>query len=239
MCTLGIVGVMPAHRLGAIVLLASVSLAPLHATSAQSMTPLTAAQRRAALLTPKSAFWATHAPATVTADMETSRGIVTIELIREWAPAGVDRFYNLARAGYYDDSRFYRVIYGFIAQFGIAGNPTVARAWSQRKLPVDPVREHNVRGTIAYAQFKPTDRATNVFINLRDNPVLDTLKFTPMGRVVRGMDVVDSLYAAYGEFPAAEAPLGNPKRLFGESNRYLDAKYPLLDRIVGITIRSQ
>ena len=230
---------MPAHCLGAVALVAMLSLVPLPATSAQSIAPLTAAQRRAALLAPKSAVWATRAPATVTADMETSRGLVTIELIRDWAPAGVDRFYNLARAGYYDDSRFYRVIYGFIAQFGIAGNPAIARAWSQRRLPADPVREHNVRGTIAYAQIATTDRATNVFINLRDNPVLDTLKFAPIGRVVHGMDVVDSLYAAYGEFPAAEAPLGNPKRLFGESNRYLDAKYPLLDRIVKITIRSQ
>ena len=228
------------HRLGAIVLLATMSLAPLIATTAQSApVPLTAAQRRTALLAPTSAFWATRAPATVTADIETSRGIVTIELIREWAPAGVDRFYNLARAGYYDDSRFFRVIYGFIAQFGIAGNPAIARAWGQRRLPADPVREHNVRGTIAYAQFKPTDRATNVFINLRDNPVLDTLRFAPIGRVVQGMEVIDSLYAAYGEFPAAEAPLGNPKRLYGESNKYLDAKYPLLDRIVKITIRSQ
>ena len=230
---------MPAHCLGAVALVAMLSFVPLPATSAQSIAPLTAAQRRAALLAPKSAVWATRAPATVTADMETSRGLVTIELIRDWAPAGVDRFYNLARAGYYDDSRFYRVIYGFIAQFGIAGNPAIARAWSQRRLPADPVREHNVRGTIAYAQIATTDRATNVFINLRDNPVLDTLKFAPIGRVVHGMDVVDSLYAAYGEFPAAEAPLGNPKRLFGESNRYLDAKYPLLDRIVKITIRSQ
>ena len=230
---------MPAHRLGAVALVAMLSFAALPATSAQSIAPLTAAQRRAALLAPKSAVWATRAPATVTADMETSRGLVTIELIRDWAPAGVDRFYNLARAGYYDDSRFYRVIYGFIAQFGIAGNPAIARAWSQRRLPADPVREHNIRGTIAYAQIATTDRATNVFINLRDNPVLDTLKFAPIGRVVHGMDVVDSLYAAYGEFPAAEAPLGNPKRLFGESNRYLDAKYPLLDRIVKITIRSQ
>ena len=172
---------MPAHRLGTIARLAMLSFAPLHVTSPQSVAPLTAAQRRAALLAPKSAHWATRAPVTVTADMETSRGILTVELIRDWAPAGVDRFYNLARAGYYDDSRFYRVIYGFIAQFGIAGNPAIARAWSRRKLPADPVRERNVRGTIAYAQFTPTDRATNVFINLRDNPVLDTLKFAPTG----------------------------------------------------------
>ncbi len=197
----------------------------------------TAAQQRALLLDPRKPFWATHAPATVTADIETSRGTITVELIREWAPAGVDRFYNLARAGYYDDSRFYRVITGFVAQFGLAGNPAVAKSWSQRKLPPDSVRQPNIRGTLTYAQFKPTDRTTNVFFNLRDNPELDTLKFAPIGRVVQGMAVVDSLYSYYGEFPAAPEPLGNPKRLYGESNKYLDEKFPLLDKIVKITIR--
>jgi cyclophilin family peptidyl-prolyl cis-trans isomerase len=195
------------------------------------------AQRRSVLLDPARPTWSARAPATVTADVETSRGTFTLELIREWAPRGVDRFYNLARAGYYDDSRFYRVIAGFIAQFGIAGDPAVARAWSQRRLPADPVREHNVRGTISFAQYKPTDRTTNVFINLRDNPELDTLKFVPIGRVVQGMEVVDSLYAYYGEFPSAEAPLGNPQRLARESNKYLDEKFPSLDRVVRITIR--
>lgn len=195
------------------------------------------AQRRALLLDPSRAFWATRAPDVVTADVETSRGTVTIELVRTWAPAGVDRFYNLARAGYYDDSRFYRVIMGFITQFGIAGDPAVAKAWSQRRIRADAPKEKNVRGTISYAQFKPTDRTTNVFINLRDNPELDTLRFVPIGRVVEGMAVVDSLYPYYGEFPAADAPLGNPKRLYGESNKYLDAKFPELDRIIRITVR--
>ncbi len=143
----------------------------------------------------------------------------------------------MARAGHCDDSRFFRVIYGYIAQFGIAGDPAIARLWSQQRLPADTVREHNVRGTLAYAQSRPTDRTTNVFFNLHDNAELDTLRFAPFGRVVQGMEVVDSLYAFYGEFPAAGAPLGDPKRLFGESNRYLDEKFPKLDRIVKITIR--
>jgi cyclophilin family peptidyl-prolyl cis-trans isomerase len=195
------------------------------------------AQRNAVLLDPSRPNWSARAPATVTADVETSRGTFTLELIRDWAPRGVDRFYNLARAGYYDNSRFYRVIAGFIAQFGIAGDPAIARAWSQRRIPADPVREKNVRGTIAFAQYKPADRATNVFINLRDNPELDTLKFVPIGQVVKGMDVVDSLYAYYGEFPAADEPLGNPKRLARESNKYLDEKFPNLDHVVRITIR--
>jgi peptidyl-prolyl cis-trans isomerase A (cyclophilin A) len=197
-----------------------------------------AAQRRALLLDPTRPTWSARAPATVTADVETSRGTFTLELSRDWAPRGVDRFYNLARAGYYDDSRFYRVIAGFIAQFGIAGDPAIARAWGQRRLAADPVREHNVRGTISFAQYKPTDRATNVFINLRDNPELDTLKFAPIGRVVSGMAVVDSLYAYYGEFPAADEPLGNPKRLARESNKYLDEKFPNLDHVIRVTVRA-
>jgi peptidyl-prolyl cis-trans isomerase A (cyclophilin A) len=197
------------------------------------------AQRRAVLLDPSRPSLSARAPATVTADVETSRGTFTLELIRDWAPRGVDRFYNLARAGYYDDSRFYRVIAGFIVQFGIAGDPAVARAWSQRRLPADPAREHNQRGTISFAQYKPTDRATNVFINLRDNPELDTLKFVPIGRVVQGMEVVDSLYSYYGEFPAADEPLGNPRRLARESNKYLDEKFPNLDHVIRITIRPE
>ena len=201
--------------------------------------PRTAAQRRAVLRDPSNEFWSTRAPATFTADIETSRGTITIELTRAWAPAGVDHFYNLARAGYFDDSRFFRVLFGFVAQFGIAGDPTIANLWGRRTIPADSVREHNVRGTLAYAQFKPSDRTTNVFINLRDNPNLDTLKFAPIGRVVQGMEVADSLFANYGELPITEPPLGNPKRLYAESNRYLDEKYPKLDRIVKITIRSE
>jgi peptidyl-prolyl cis-trans isomerase A (cyclophilin A) len=208
-------------------------------TSATSTrTPQTAAQRRAVLLDPKRPFWSAHAPDTVTADIETSRGTIQIELIRAWAPAGVDRFYNLARAGFFDDSRFFRVIYGFIAQFGVAGDPAIANLWGSRKLPADSARERNVRGTLSYAQFTPTDRTTNVFINMRDSPSLDALGFAPIGRVVQGMDVVDSLYAGYGEVPVTDIPPGNAERLYAESNKYLDANYPKLDRIVKITFRA-
>jgi cyclophilin family peptidyl-prolyl cis-trans isomerase len=204
------------------------------ALDAQAVTP---AQGKAALRNPSSAFWKVRAPDTVTVDVETSKGTFAIELLRAWAPRGVDRFYNLVRAGYYDDSRFYRVVGGFVAQFGLAGDPSLARAWSRRTIAADPARERNVRGTVAFAQFKPTDRTTNLFVNLRDNPELDTLKFAPVGRVVQGMGVVDSLETMYGEFPAADEPFGNPKRLYAESNRYLDEKFPKLDRIVRITIR--
>jgi peptidyl-prolyl cis-trans isomerase A (cyclophilin A) len=100
------------------------------------------------------------------------------------------------------------------------------------------VRTSNVRGTISYAQFKPTDRTTNLFINLQDNLNLDTLRFAPIGRVVSGMDVADSLYSGYGERPISEPPFGDVKRLYRETNKYMDKEYPKLDRILRITIRS-
>lgn len=188
-------------------------------------------------MAPSEAFWRTRAPDTVTADIQTSRGTITLQLLRDWAPNGVDRFYNLARAGYFDDSRFYRVLYGFVAQFGIAGDPAIARVWSQQRIRPDSARARNVRGTISYAQTKPTDRTTNLFINLADNAALDTLGFAPIGRVVQGMEVADSLYSRYGDVPMADPPIGDAKRLYRESNKYMDAEYPKLDRIVKITIR--
>ena len=212
--------------------------APAQAVSRPPQTaPLTPAQRQAMLRAPSSAFWSTRAPDTVTADIQTSRGTITVELLREWAPHGVDRFYNLARAGYFDDSRFYRVVYAFVAQFGIAGDAAIARLWSQQKLRPDSARTPNARGTIAYAQTKPTDRNTNLFINLADNRSLDSLGFTPIGRVVQGMEAADSLYSRYGEMTMADPPFGDGKRLYRESNKYMDAEYPKLDRILKVTIR--
>jgi peptidyl-prolyl cis-trans isomerase A (cyclophilin A) len=212
--------------------------APAQAVSRRQQTaPLTPAQRQAMLRAPSNPFWSTRAPDTVTADIQTSRGTITVELLREWAPHGVDRFYNLARAGYFDDSRFYRVVYAFVAQFGIAGDAAIARLWSQQKLRPDSARTPNARGTIAYAQTKPTDRNTNLFINLADNRSLDSLGFTPIGRVVQGMEVADSLYSRYGEMTMADPPFGDGKRLYRESNKYMDAEYPKLDRILKVTIR--
>jgi cyclophilin family peptidyl-prolyl cis-trans isomerase len=205
---------------------------------ASTAAPQTAAQRRSLLTDPSKPFWSAKAPASVFADIETSRGTITVELIRDWAPNGVDHFYNLARAGYYDDSRFFRVLSGFVAQFGIAGDPTVANLWGRRTIRADSVTQHNARGTISFAQNTPKDRTTNVFINLADNPSLDSLKFAPVGRIVSGMEVADSLYAGYGELPSADAPMGEPKRLYGEANKYLDVRFPKMDRIITITIRA-
>ena len=215
----------------------AIVLAVLRTPNAAVAQTTTAAQRRAILSSPTNAFWSTRAPDTVRADIQTSKGTITVELLRAWAPHGVDRFYNLARAGYYDDSRFYRVVYGFVAQFGIAGNPATARLWSQQRIRADSARTPNARGTLSFAQSKPSDRTTNVFINLADNKSLDSLGFAPIGRVVEGMEVADSLYSLYGEVTMAPPPIGDPARLYRESNKYMDAEYPKLDRIVRITIR--
>ncbi len=200
-------------------------------------TPRTTAEKQAVLNDVRLPFWSMKAPATFVADLETSKGKISIEFTRAWAPHGVDRFYNLARAGYYDDTRFYRVVAGFVAQFGVAADPAFANYWGRQTIKPDSVVEHNVRGTVAYAQFKPTDRSTNVFINLRDSPNLDTLGFAPIGRVIEGMEVADSLNARYGDLPISDPPLGDPKRLYRETNKYMDAKYPQMDRIIRITIR--
>lgn len=216
----------------------ALSVAHRSAAQAAASAPTTPAQRRALLLAPTRAFWSTRAPDTVTADIQTSRGTITVELLRDWAPHGVDRFYNLARAGYFDDSRFYRVVYAFVAQFGIAGDASIARLWAQQKIRPDSARTPNARGTITYAQTKPADRTTNLFFNLTDNRSLDSLGFAPIGRIVQGMEVADSLYAGYGEVTMADPPIGDAKRLYRESNKYMDAEYPKLDRIIRITIRA-
>jgi peptidyl-prolyl cis-trans isomerase A (cyclophilin A) len=205
-----------------------------HASRAQ--TPARRPAATPALYWPTDPFWATRAPDTVVVDIETTRGTITVVLRRAWAPHGVDRAYNLARAGYFDDSRFLRVVDGFVAQFGLAGDPAIASLWSHERVPPDARRTSNARGTVTFAQFKPDDRTTNLFINLQDNVRLDALGFAPIGRVVRGMAVADRLYSGYGERPMAQA---NTARLYKEGNAFLDAKYPKLDRIRKVTVRTR
>jgi peptidyl-prolyl cis-trans isomerase A (cyclophilin A) len=198
--------------------------------------PLDSARRRQLRYWPTDPFWSTPAPDSMLIDVETTRGTITILLRRAWAPHAVDRAYNLARVGYFDDSRFYRVVRGFVAQFGLAGDPVIAGVWNRRTLPSDARRVSNSRGTVTFAQFTPDDRTTNLFINLRDNANLDALGFAPIGRVVKGMAVADRLYAGYGERPMAKE---NAPRLHGESNAFLDATYPRLDQIRKVTVRTR
>jgi peptidyl-prolyl cis-trans isomerase A (cyclophilin A) len=134
-------------------------------------------------------------PAVFRVRVETSAGAFVIEAHRDWAPQGVDRFHELVQAGYFDDSRFFRVVPGFIAQFGIAGDPKVASVWRSRTIPDDPVVQRNQRGFLSYAMNGPDTRSTQIFINLADNSRLDAQGFAPIGQVVEGMEVVEKLYS--------------------------------------------
>jgi peptidyl-prolyl cis-trans isomerase A (cyclophilin A) len=162
----------------------------------------------------------------------TTPGVILIELHRAWAPIGVDRFYNLVRAGYYDGNRFFRVIADRWAQFGINGDPKVSQAWRTRTIPDDPRVETNARGTVAFAFAVPNGRTTQVFINLRDNSAThDKEPFVPIGRVVEGMDVADRLYAGYGETSGSGIRAGKQEPIFTEGNAWLEKSFPRLDWI--------
>jgi homoserine O-acetyltransferase len=188
------------------------------------------------LFDPTAAFWQTPAPATFYARVETTKGVFVLQVERALAPRGADRFYNLSRAGFFDDSRFTRVVPNFIAQFGIPGDPALSRIWSARVFPDDSVRASNVRGTIGFAMTGPDARTTQLYINLVDNSRLDAQGFAPIGRVVEGMDVVDRLYSGYGETAGGGVRAGNQGPLLTGGNSYIDRNYPKLDRLVRVTI---
>ena len=192
--------------------------------------------RHAQLLQPDAPIWRERAPDTVRVRVETTKGPFVLEAYRAWAPHGVDRLYALVRSGYFDDSRFFRALPNYIVQFGIAGDPAVARVWRERFFPDDPVRASNVRGTLGYAMRRPDDRSTQVYINLADNSRNDTLGFAPFGRVVEGMDAVDRLYGGYAETSGGGVRAGRQDSLFARGNAYLDEKYPKLDRLLRATV---
>ena len=196
----------------------------------------TPAERRAILLDPTNSFWLEHAPAAYDARVETTKGAFVMHVERDWAPLGADRFYNLVRAGYYDDSRFTRVVPKWIAQFGIAGDPAVASLWYDRGFPDDPVTHSNARGTFGFAMTGPGRRTTQIFISLTDNSREDAQGFAPLGRIVQGMEVVDSLYAGYGETSGGGVRAGHQGPLVAGGNAYVDRTYPKLDRLIRITL---
>lgn len=180
----------------------------------------------------------TRAPDTYRVRVETTKGTFVIHVTRAWAPLGADRFHELVREGYYDDSAFWRVVPGKWVQFGIAGNPEVARRWRTRTIPDDPFRESNVRGTVAFAFAVPNGRTTQVFINLVDNSAgHDREPFVPFGRIdEEGMRVVDALYGGYGENAGSGIRSGKQEPLFEGGNAYLRRNFPKLDYIVRATI---
>ena len=162
---------------------------------------------------------------------ETSKGDFVVEARRAWAPHGVDRFYELLRMKYFDQGRFFRVVPGFIAQFGVNKDFNVHAKWREYFIVDDPPQMKNLRGTLSYAMSGPDTRATEMFINLADNPALDQQGFAPFARVSQGMDVVDKLYSGYGEV-RPEGKYIDPGRVEGEANEYLVQDFPRLDYIV-------
>jgi len=177
------------------------------------------------------------APSSFRVKLETTKGEVLLEIRREWAPHGVDRFFHLVEAGYYDDMRITRVVSPKWAQFGIHGNPRVAQTWRARTIPDDPRVLSNVRGTLAFAFAVPNGRTTQVFINLQDNSEgHDREPFVPFGRVVHGMDVVDAWYSGYGEDAGSGIRNGRQGPLFEGGNAYIDREFPKLDSILKATV---
>jgi cyclophilin family peptidyl-prolyl cis-trans isomerase len=173
------------------------------------------------------------APNEFTVRLETSKGPIVIEVHRDWAPRGADRFHELVTSGYYDDARVFRIRKGTWAQFGIAGDPKVAHAWRTKTIPDDPYKGvSNTRGTVAFAFKDPNGRTTQVFINLRDNAEThDKEPFVVFGQVVEGMAAADALYAEYGEAAGGGIRAGKQDPVFEGGNAYLKEKFPLLDYI--------
>jgi len=176
-----------------------------------------------------------QAPATYKVLFDTSAGKFTVEVRRDWAPKGADRFYNLVKNGFFDDVRFFRVISGFMVQFGINGDPGVMARWRTAQIKDDPVTQSNKRGMITFATAGPNTRTTQVFINFADNTNLDGMGFAPFGRIVSGMNVVDAINAEYGEgAPRGRGP--DQGKLQNEGNAYLAREFARMDYIKKATI---
>jgi peptidyl-prolyl cis-trans isomerase A (cyclophilin A) len=186
------------------------------------------------LLTPEKAT--AKAPDTFKVRVTTTKGDVVIEVHRAWAPNGADRFYNLVQIGYFNGAPIFRVITGFMAQFGINPDPAVNAKWQPARIPDDPAAgQSNKRGIITFATSGPNSRTTQLFINFADNAMLDSQGFTPFGKVVSGMDVVDAFYSGYGEgAPRGRGP--DQGRLQHEGSAYTKASYPKMDYITAVKI---
>ncbi len=176
-----------------------------------------------------------QAPASYKVKFDTSKGPFIVQVHRDWAPLGADRFYNLVKNGFYDNARFFRVVSGFMVQFGINADPRLSAVWRDAAINDDPVKQSNARGMITFAMRGPNTRTTQVFINFGNNARLDTGGFAPFGQVVSGMTVVDALYSGYGEgAPRGAGP--EQGRIQSEGNAYLIKEFAKLDYIKTATI---
>jgi peptidyl-prolyl cis-trans isomerase A (cyclophilin A) len=206
-----------------LVILLALAIAPLAISPAMSQ----------ALMNPASLT--EQAPPVYKAKFDTSKGAFEIQVHRDWAPAGADRFYNLVKNGFFDNTRFFRVVSGFMVQFGLNGDPSVSAQWRQARIRDDQVKQSNTRGMVTFATAGPNTRTTQVFINFGDNNRLDGMGFAPFGQVVSGMNVVDALYSGYGEgAPGGSGP--EQGRIQQEGNAYLTKDFAKLDYIKKATI---
>ena len=176
------------------------------------------------------------APSVFRVRIETTAGDFVVEAHRAWAPNGVDRLHQLLLAGFFNGSRFFRVVPGFVAQFGIPGNPKIAQVWRTKTIADDPAAQSNRRGFISYAMTGPNTRTTQLYINLADNSRLDAQGFAPIGQVVEGMEVVDKIYSGYGETSGGGMRAGKQAKLFEEGNAWLDREFPKLDKLIKATL---
>ena len=216
--------------------LSGIALGGMLAAALIGCSPSGPGSREAKKEEPKAAAKNEPTPELFQVKLDTSKGIVTVEIHRAWAPRGVDHFYTLVKTGFYDGDRFFRVVRNSIVQFGINGDPSLNRLWSTTNLPDDPVKEKNVKGTLTYATTGANGRATQLFFNLRDNRQLDKQGFAPIGRVTGGMDVVESVYSSYGDWPPrGQGP--DPAQMEAQGNEYLTNHFPRLDFIKRATIQ--
>jgi len=165
--------------------------------------------------------------------VDTSKGSVLIEVHKDWAPKGAAQFWELVNTGFFNDTRFFRVRPNFIVQFGISGDPQVTTMRNSKTIDDDPLKQKNVKGTLAFAQSGKNTRRTQIYVNLKDNPELDTAQFAPFARVKQGLDVFEKLYSGYGEWnPPGSGP--SAARIQTEGNKYLDQSFPRLDKILRV-----
>jgi peptidyl-prolyl cis-trans isomerase A (cyclophilin A) len=178
------------------------------------------------------------APTVFRVKFETTAGTFVVEAHRDWSPHGADRFYTLVRTKYYDDSRFFRVVPGRWAQFGINGNPKIAQQQRHVTIPDDTLKRHNTLGYVAFSNTGPNTRSTQVYINLGDNTARNDKEagFAPFGQVVEGMDIVEKLYGGYGEHSGGGMRAGHQDQMFEGGNAYLDREYPKLDKLLRATV---
>lgn len=178
------------------------------------------------------------APAEYEVKFETTKGDFVIQVTRAWAPLGADRFYNLVRHGYFKGDSFFRVVPGFVVQFGLSPSPGINKAWEKATIKDDPVAQSNRAGTITFATSGPNTRTTQVFVNMGDNSQLDSQGFSPFGQVTSGLEVVQALYSGYGDLPEMGGRGPSEDRISSEGKAYLEKDFPKLDSIVTAVITS-